>query len=136
MVRARFVLNRSGYVRVVGPMMDQAAYRAAQSIRSKAVANINSLGRVNTGNMKNSIRVRKQTTKVPESTAYSIGSTMPYAKYQEFGTRAHGPRVAKFLVFRVRGAGPLIHAKWVRGVTPGRFMHNAMKATTIRDFYP
>jgi hypothetical protein len=136
MVRARFVLNRSGYVRIVGPMMNQAAYRAAQSIRSKAVGNIRSLGRVNTGAMKDSIRVRKATTKVPESTAYTIGSTVPYAKYQEFGTRAHGPVRARYLVFRIRGRGPLIRTKWVRGVTPGRFMRDAMKATTIRDFYP
>ena len=136
MVRARFVLNRSGYVRIVGPMMNQAAYRAAQSIRSKAVGNIRSLGRVNTGAMKDSIRVRKATTKVPESTAYTIGSTVPYAKYQEFGTRAHGPKFAPKLVFRIRGQGPLIFANWVRGVSPGRFMYRALKDTKARDFYP
>ena len=136
MPRARFVLNRSGYVRIVGPIVDKAAYKAAQSIRSKAVANINSLGRVHTGRMKDTIRVRKQTTKVPESTAYSVGSTVPYARYQEFGTRAHGPVFAPFLVFRIRGQGRVIRTKWVRGVTPGRFMRDAMKATTIRDFYP
>ena len=135
-VRVRFVLNRSGYIRSIGPIMNDAAYRGAQSVRSKAVANINSLGRVNTGLMKNSIRVRKSVTRVPQAVAYTIASLAPYAKYQEFGTRAHGPRRARFMVFRIRGKGPLIHAKWVRGVTPGRFMQRALDATSIRDFYP
>lgn len=132
-VRARMVLNRSAYVRAVGPITDQATYRAAQAIRSKAIANINALGRVHTGRMKNTIRVRKATTTVPGA-AYTIGSAAPYARYQEFGTRAHGPKRAPFMVFRVRGQGPLIFARWVRGVTPGKFMYRAMKETRVRDF--
>jgi hypothetical protein len=136
MVRARFVLNRSGYVRAIGPIMNDATYRAAQKVRSRTIANINSLGRVNTGLMKNSIQARKSETRVPDSVAYTVASRAPYVRYQEFGTRAHGPRRAKHLVFRIRGKGPLIFAKWVRGVTPGRFFQRAIDATSIRDFYP
>jgi hypothetical protein len=57
-----------------------------------------------------------------------------YAKYQEFGTRAHGPKRAKFMVFQIRGSGPLIFAKWVRGVTPAHFMRDAIQAVKASDY--
>jgi hypothetical protein len=133
-VGTRVTIDAQAVIRVVGPQAEQAAYRAAQKVRSRAVANINSLGRVNTGQMKNTIRVRKSDTSTAMARAYTIGSTVPYVTYQEFGTRAHGPRRAKHLVFRVRGRGPLVFAKWVRGVTPGRFMKRAIEATRLTDF--
>lgn len=135
-VSVKVTLNRSAYIRVVGAISDQAAYRAGQATRRHAIANINALGRVQTGAMKNSIQVRKASTTIPESAAYSIGSTVPYAKYQEFGTRGHGPVRAKHLVFRIKGRGPLVFAKWVRGVTAGRFMYNALHSVRLGDFLP
>jgi HK97 gp10 family phage protein len=133
-VGTRVTIDAQAVVRVVGPQAEQAAYRAAQKVRSRAIANINSLGRVNTGAMKNTIRVRKSDTSTAMARAYTIGSTVPYVSYQEFGTQGHGPRRAKRLVFRIRGRGPLIFAKWVRGVPPGRFMKRAIDATRLSDF--
>lgn len=134
--RVKVTIDGAAVIRVVGPQAEQAAYRAAQRTRSRAVANINALGRVNTGAMKNSIRVRKgQSAEVMVKT-YTVASTAPYTAFQEFGTKAHGPRRAPFMVFRVRGKGPLIFARWVRGVTPGLFMTKAAKALTVRDYLP
>jgi hypothetical protein len=129
-------INQAAVVRVVGPQADQAAYRAAQRTRSRAVANINALGRTNTGLMKNSIRVRKDEASLALVKAYTVASTAPYTAYQEFGTRAHGPRHRKMLAFQVRGRGPWVFAKFVRGVRPGQFMRNALKALTPKDYLP
>lgn len=133
-VSVRVTLNRSAMIRVVGPMTNAAAERAAYSVQSRARANLGSLGRVNTGRLRNSIQVRRANTANPLSAAYAIGSPLEYAKYQEFGTRPHGPRSAPFMVFRIRGRGKLIFAKWVRGVTPGQFMYNAIRRTKVADF--
>lgn len=132
--RVRVTINKAAVIRAVGPMAERAAYRAAQTLRSRAVANINQLGRVDTGAMKNSIRVRVASTSTALNKAYTVGSTAPYTKYQEYGTRAHGPRRAARMVFRIRGAGPLIFARWVRGVTPGRFMSRAAKSIKPSDY--
>ena len=126
-VRVRVTLNRSAFVRTVGSVTDRKTRGTAESVRRHAIANINSLGRVHTGRMKD-IRVRKVGTRVPESAAYETYTTAPWVRFQEFGTRAHGPRRARYMVFRIRGRGPLIFAKWVRGVTPGRFMSNALES--------
>lgn len=131
----RVSINAQATLRAVGPIADRATYRAAQQLRSRAVANINSLGRVDTGLMKDSIRVRKAETSVLGAVAYTVGSKAPYTKFQEFGTRAHGPRRAKFMRFQIRGGGPWIFAKWVRGVTPGNFMKDAKNAVKISDFF-
>lgn len=133
-VSIKVTLNRSAMIRVIGPQTNAATQRAAQKVQARAKANINALGRVDTGRMRDSIRVRRATTSDPLSAAYTVGSAVPYAVYQEFGTRAHGPRTKPFMVFRVRGRGPLIFAKWVRGVTPGHFMRNAIRATKVADF--
>lgn len=135
-IKTRVSINSAAVVRIVGPIADNAAYTAGRRVRTRVVQNINGLGRVNTGLMKNSIRVRKSSTSVAMSRAYTVSSQAPYTAYQEFGTRAHGPRRARRLVFQIRGRGPVIYAKWVRGVTPGRFFYRAIRATTSRDFIP
>lgn len=43
----------------------------------------------------------------------------PYGLYQYWGTPAHGPRVAPFMVWKSRD-GAIIRAKWVRGVNDNR----------------
>lgn len=133
-VGMRVTIDDAAVIRIVGPMAEQAAYRAAQKTRSRVIANINAQGRVQTGRMKNTVQVRKAETASALTKAYSIGSTAPYTDYQEFGTAAHGPRRAKRLVFRVGGRGPLIFAKWVRGVTPGHFMRDAIRSLTVDDY--
>jgi hypothetical protein len=132
--RVKVTIDNAAVIRVVGPQVDKAAYRAGQVTRTRAVANINALGRVATGQMKNTIRVRREETGSSLVRAYTVASTAPYTQFQEAGTRPHGPRRRKFLAFQVRGRGPWVFAKWVRGVTPGRFMYRALKALRVRDY--
>ena len=134
-----FRLSAGATVRVVGPMVDQAAYRVAQKMRGRAVSNIRRLGRVDTGAMIRGLQVRRTNPGNPLIGRYVVASTarardgFNYPRAQEFGTRAHGPKRAPFMVFQIRGRGPVIFAKWVRGVTPGHFMRDALKATRASD---
>lgn len=64
----------------------------------------------------------------------AVGTPVPYVKYQEFGTRAHGPVRAKMLRFRPKGSAEYVFAKWVRGVQPARFMRKALAALRPSDF--
>jgi HK97 gp10 family phage protein len=129
-------VDHAAVIRVIGPQMDRAAYKAAQKTRSRAVANIQARGRVNTGRMKDTIRVRKDEQSQALVKSYTVASTAPYTHYQEFGTRAHGPRRRNFLAFQVRGKGPWVFAKFVRGVTPGHFMRDAIQSLSVSDFMP
>jgi hypothetical protein len=133
-VKTRVSINNAAVVRIVAPIAERAAYTGAQTLRSRVQSNISSLGRVNTGLMKNSIQVRRASTSAQMKKAYTVASKAPYVAYQENGTRAHGPRRARRLVFQIRGRGPVIYAKWVRGVTPGRFFYRAMKSMRASDF--
>lgn len=133
MPRVRVSYDLGPSTRVIGEIVDDAAYRAAQRVRGRAMSNIRSLGRVDTGEMIRGLQVRK-TGAASLWPQYTVTSTARHTGWQEDGTRAHGPRTADFMVFQIRGAGPVIFAKWVRGVTPGHFMRNAMNAATPADF--
>ena len=134
MARARVQYNLGPSTTVIGEIVDAATYRAAQRVRGRAMSNIRALGRVDTGAMIRGLQVRKTGATGPLWPQYVVESTAPHTGWQEDGTRAHGPVRADFLVFQVRGSGPVIFAKWVRGVTPGHFMRNAMNAATPSDF--
>lgn len=142
MARVTYTPKPGATVRVVGGMADQAAYRAAQKVRGDAMSNIRALGRVDSGKMLDSVQVRRAPEWTAMAPTYVIGPTatapdgFPYPIVQELGSRAHGPVRAPFLVFRIRGAGPLIFAKWVRGVTGAHFMELAAHGIRIRDFLP
>jgi hypothetical protein len=57
-----------------------------------------------------------------------FGNDAYYAGFLEEGTRAHGPKHAKYLVWR-GGKGELIFAKWVRGIKPYRVWGKAVDNT-------
>lgn len=142
MARAKvfFKLNQGAAISAIGPMVDQAAYRASQQMRGRVLANIYRLGRVNTAAMVRGMQARRTNPGSPLMARYEVSSTarserdgFNYPAAQELGTRAHGPVVASHLVFQIRGRGPVIFAKWVRGVTPGRFMRDALAATRPSD---
>lgn len=134
MAGVRVQYNLGPATTVIGEIVDAATYRAAQRVRGRAMSNIRSLGRVDTGAMIRGLQVRKTGAAGPLWPQYTVESTVRHTGWQEDGTRAHGPVRADFLVFQVRGAGPVIFAKWVRGVTPGHFMRRAMDAATPADF--
>lgn len=50
-----------------------------------------------------------------------------YAKFIEFGTRAHGPKRARFLRFVGRN-GAVVFARRVRGIKPRKFLYRATNA--------
>ena len=56
--RVSFKISPNASV-VVGRIADQASYRAAQALRGRAMSNIRSLGRIDTGKMINLLQVRK-----------------------------------------------------------------------------
>lgn len=130
--RIKFSMRKGAAVQVIGPVTDRAAYRTAQAVRGRALANIHALGRIDTGAMIRGLQVRV-ISKVGLVGAYQVYSSAPHTPYQEFGTRGHGPKIARFLVFQPKGSSRLVFAKRVRGVTAGHFMKRAMDATTTRD---
>lgn len=134
MARTKVTINRSAVIRVVGPKADQAAYRAAQTTRGRAVSNIRQLGRVDTGAMITNLQVRKAAESSPLDARYEVSSPVKHTRFQEFGTKAHGPARAPFMVFTPKGGGRVVFAKWVRGVTAGRFLRNAIEALRTGDF--
>lgn len=124
-------------VNVIGPQADAAAYRAAQAVRGRVLSNIARLGRIDTGEMVRGMQVRRSIgAGMPLFPRYDVYSTARHTIFQEEGTRAHGPVRAPRLVFRPKGSSKVVYAKWVRGVTPGRFMADAVRDTRVDDFLP
>ena len=126
-------INKSQADAVVYAYSKQAAERAAGAIQARARQNITSAGRVGNGQMLNGIITEDRTRDAGRPTI-AVVSTAKHSRFQEEGTRAHGPVRAKALRFQIRGRGPVIFAKWVRGVKALRFMRRAAEATTLRDF--
>lgn len=129
--KVRFRQYPNAMVGVVGPLVDQAAYRGAQALRGRVLSNMRS--RVSTGQMISGTQVRL-VSKAGGRARYTVSSSAPHTVFQEEGTRAHGPARANFMVFTPKGSGKVVFAKWVRGVTPGYFFRNAMRDAKVADF--
>lgn len=111
----------------------EGVLRAAEVTRGRVRANISRLPRVDSGRMRDTIQMQ-DISRSPQRPTYRIYSPLPYTRFQEFGTRDHGPVRAPFMVFRLKGTNTIVRAKWVRGVTPGRFFRDALQSLTVQDF--
>lgn len=112
---------------------DKGARKAAERTRDRAKAGIVAAGRVDTGRMLNGIRVTKGST-TPTRTEYRVGTSVPYAGYQEEGI---GPVVARrggVLRFRPKGSSVFIFRPRTRGFPGAHFMRNAYRSLSLRDF--
>lgn len=135
MSQVKLAVLPGAVVAVVGPQLDAAAYRAAQAARGRAMANIQRLGRIATGEMIQGLQVRRSIgAGQPLIARYDVYSTARHTIFQEEGTRAHGPVRAPRLVFRPKGSNKVVYAKWVRGVTPGFFLRDAVASVRVEDF--
>lgn len=108
--------------------------RAAEAAVLAAQANITAKGRVSRGRLRKSIRA--QQIQGSPKVVFAVGSTSPYALYQEKGTRGSQAKPGKFLRFRIKRRGPYIFAKKVRGVRPAHFMRDALRAVKPKDYLP
>lgn len=133
--RVKLTIIPSAVVNVIGPQVDDAAYRAAQRTRGRVISNIRALGRIRTGKMINSVQVRRSIgASAPLNRRYDIYSSAWYTPLQEDGTRAHGPVRAPFMVFTPKGSNVVVFARWVRGVPPGHFFRDALRDVDPSDF--
>lgn len=120
----KFELDRSMINRIAVDAAQKAVDKYALAAQLQVKRNIVNSGRVDTGKMRDTIRVAS-----PSPLKREIYSAVSYYHFQEFGTKAHGPRTASVMAFRPKGSGTYVFAKWVRGVKPGNFMKKALEET-------
>lgn len=130
----RINLDRGRIDFVVGRQVEAAARRAAWRTRERIQENIRTLGRIDTGEMLDSFIITSNLEALHPR--MFVSSTAEHTVYQEKGTRAHGPVKASHLVFTPKGSSTVVFAKWVRGVTPGRFIERAVNRISVADFAP
>ena len=112
----------------------RAAYNGSQRFAGKVRQEIRAAGRVNTGRMVNSVTATRDTRRDRLRPAYIVGPRVGYAKFQDRGTRSHGPKHKKFMRFKPKGKNYFVFAKWVRGVKAANFMSKAVSKLSARDF--
>lgn len=112
----------------------RAAYNGSQRFAGLVRKEIRAAGRVRTGKMVNSVTATRDRRRDRLKPAYIVGPRVGYAKFQDRGTRAHGPKRKKFMRFQPKGSNKWVFAKWVRGVTAANFMAKAARKLTVRDF--
>lgn len=131
--RVRVVLDRSLVNAMLREYTVAAAKKGAARCRERVRAGITAAGRVDTGAMRSNISIRPlKSSGTVES--YSVSVNVPYASFQNDGTRAHGPVRARFLVFKPKGSNRMVFARHVRGVSAARFMEKALAGMTLEDF--
>lgn len=88
------------------------------------------LGLVKTGYYRDAWRAASgRVTKSGRAYRADFGNDAYYSRFIEDGTRAHGPKHAKYLVWR-GNKGQLIFAKWVRGLRPYKVGTRAINASS------
>ena len=129
----KLTIHRGQVISVVGPIAERAAYKGAQKARGYVMSEVRSAGRVDTGKMIAGMQVRTIAS-TPLERRFEVSSSAPYTMFQNAGTRAHGPRTAKMLVFTPKGGSGVVFAKWVRGVTGAHFMEKGLARLRVSDF--
>lgn len=113
-----------------GGMVDRAVARAAGRTRDRSKANVTRYGRVDTGQMRNTIRSQRLSGR--PGVWYEVGTDVAWAMYQHDGTQAHGPRRAKAM--RFKSGATIVFAKRVAGVKPAPFLKDALDKLSASDF--
>lgn len=131
--RVRLRIDHAKLSAVVGGASKKAVDRAASKTVNRVRANIITNDLVNSGRLLGSFQT-VNATRDPLYPRVAIGSPLPYVKYPEFGTRAHGPVRAKALRFSPKGSQGVVFAKWVRGVRPYAFMKTSLDQLRPADF--
>lgn len=119
----------------VGTKAREAALRAANTTKARAQNNISQAGRYDTGEMTRTMTVA-DAHQGHFHPRFAVGSPAKHVKFQEFGTRGHGPVTAKVLRFKPKGSNTFVFTTWVWGVKPARFMKRALRSITVYDFLP
>jgi hypothetical protein len=129
----KVTIHRGKVIEVVGPIAENAAYKAAQKGRGYVMSEIRAAGRIDTGRMIAGMQVRKVASG-PLLKRFEVSSSAPYTMFQNDGTRAHGPRRADFMVFTPKGGGGVVFARWVKGVQGAHFMEKGLQRLRVADF--
>ena len=133
-VNIRVRMDGKATVECASGHASRAAYNGSQRFAGKVRQEIRAAGRVNTGRMVNSVTATRDTRRDRLRPAYIVGPRVGYAKFQDRGTRAHGPKHKKFMRFKPKGKNYFVFAKWVRGVKAANFMSKAVSKLSARDF--
>lgn len=127
--------DRRAIRKLTGEGTQVVSRRAAIRVRDRARDNVTAAGRVNTGAMRDSIRVYPVYSH-PEASSFEVGSVLPYTNYQEFGIGPVFPVTAQVLRFKPKGSGVFVFAAYTRGFKGAHFMRKAWRSITVRDFLP
>lgn len=117
----------------VSTISREAVRRAGTIAKDRMRGNIIGDDLINSGRLLQSIEMMEENTN-PVAPSVLIGTPLSYAKYPEYGTRAHGPVRAQALRFKPKGAHAYVFAKWVRGVRPYRFAQKTLDMVRPTDF--
>lgn len=115
---------------------DAACHKAARRAVDRTRDNIQAAGRVDTGRMMQSTRLRRVSTNLAQVEKYQVYVEAPYARWQEEGHKVAWitPKRAKVLVFRPKGSGSFVFAKKVRGTKGAHFLRDAVRSLRVKDF--
>ena len=102
----------------------------------RAGDNVRAAGRVNTGRLADSFRIRQISAPGATSAKFSVYTDVEYWKYQNYGTRGSRPVNAKVLRFKPKGSGSFVFAMHTAPIAPSYFMEDAFRALTVHDFLP
>lgn len=131
----------TGQVTITGPAWDAlvaetcraSAEQAANITARRAGSAVRSAGRVNTGRLADSFRVREVVTP-GNGAAFEVYTDVHYWAYQNYGTRGSRPVNAKVLRFRPKGGGGVVFAMHTGPIAPAYFMESALRQLTLDDF--
>lgn len=138
-MRINFEPNRHEIRRLVEDRQGsvfQGVRRASGRTRDRAKVNITRAGRVDTGNLRRSIRATEPRVRGRKVVA-QIGSPLKYAWWQHEGTEGPiYPRRARVLRFRPKGSRAFIFRPRVSGIEGEPFLTDALDDLTVDDFTP
>lgn len=126
----KFELDNRKMQDVVGRLTNRAMTRGADAAVSRAKQN----APVRTGNLQRSIIRSSVVSRGFMRWNVQIFTELPYAIYQEKGTRGARPVNAKVLRFKPKGSNTFVFAMKTGPVPATRFMERALNSVTTADF--
>lgn len=134
MAGASVTINHAKLKRYAERVARQAALRAAETTRERARENVWRTGRVRTTALANSFKIEPTVGRGTNGAWFRVYTDIPYAMFQEKGTR--GSKARKGGALRFQSGGQILFRKSTGPISPANFMRDAARSLRASDFAP
>ncbi len=133
---ASVTIDPRKFAKKVDEISEKSSMQAAQITADRCREEVIAAGRVNTGHLANSFRIKREVSPPAAGIWWRVYSTVKYSDYQNLGTGGSTAKPGHVLRFKPKGLNLFVFARHTAPIRGAHFMEKALKRLTLKDFLP